>query len=84
MAVTQIPAHEYVTCDACMKRCDNKPGDAHRARSGRLVVQKNALDAFNMPCSDATCKFDLCDACLSLVEDSVNKTVIGIRGLCNG
>jgi hypothetical protein len=77
MAIKTIPARTVVTCDACGR--DDQP---HK-QEGHLTLRRHALDMYGDPCANGTVEVDLCDHCLGLIGDAINRETNAIRAAVN-
>ena len=69
--IKKIPARDDIYCDRCGKLCEK----SDRRQNGHLVVNQDALDYQGCAVADGTVKFDLCDHCLNVVSDAINKAM---------
>lgn len=67
MSTQTIPAKTLIHCDICKKDC-TKHG---RQQSGRLIIECDALDWQGAPVANGGYQRDLCDDCLSELNDAL-------------
>lgn len=76
MATRVIPEQKITTCDVC----EIVVGKGNRARNGRLVLKRDALDYQGNAIADASIIMrDLCDGCLERISDVINRETENIR-----
>jgi hypothetical protein len=69
MATRKIPAREEVTCDVCGVLCDQH----NRRQLGRFIVDCAGLDYQGMAVGNGGFSRDVCDKCLAVIVDVLEK-----------
>lgn len=72
MSVKRIPEKIEIVCDVCGVLTHQSFGKGRRRQSGTLIFKQHALDALGDPAADGTLEFDLCDACLNRLRETIN------------
>lgn len=73
MATKKIPEKIEVYCDFCGVLTGRGFGQGARRKNGGLTIHQHGLDLVGDPVCDASQKFDLCDACLDRVNQSLDE-----------